>query len=780
MSQKRRDRLSEYRRKRDPARSSEPYETKRGGRRSGAPIFVIQRHSARRLHYDLRLERDGALASWAVPKGLPLETGARHLAVHVEDHPLEYASFEGEIPAGEYGAGTVEIWDRGTYDLVEEKRDGGMTVRLDGERMRGIWTLVPARLDGDPKNWLLIRKQDSVSPAKGQRPAYLPMLAKLADGVPSGKGWIYEVKWDGYRALCALRGGEVTLSSRTGKDLTARFAAVARALPRALRTPDCVVDGEVCALDEAGRPSFQAMQEGSERLVLELFDLLELEGEPVLGLPLEERRARLEPLIDPASGLVRFSQAFADGKALLEAAREQGLEGIMAKRVGSTYVPGKRTGDWLKIKARPSDELVIVGYTKGQGRRAGSFGALVLATKRGDELVWAGNCGTGFTEAETERLLGKLRPLERKTSPLAVVPKMPRVRREDVVWVSPKLIAQVEFAEWTRDGRLRAPAYKGLREDKPVGEVRRERAPATELRRGARVLKLSNLDKVFWPDEGTTKGDLLDYYRRVAPVLVPHLRGRPFTMKRYPDGIAGGHFFQKDAPVHMPSWIKTAPFPASSRDGKRTRTIRYPLVNDELALSWMINMGCIDLNVWLSRVHRPERPDAVLLDLDPADDAGFRETVEVAHLIRKLLDALGLESFAKTSGADGIHVVVPIDRRHTFEDTRSFAELVAGTLARTHPGLVTTEWARAKRRGVLIDANQNRQGATIASVYSVRPHPGAPVSTPLRWEELTEDVAPRDFTMEVVLDRVERYGDLFEPVSRLHQSLAKALATIGD
>jgi bifunctional non-homologous end joining protein LigD len=345
MSQKRRDRLSEYRRKRDPARSSEPYETKRGGRRSGAPIFVIQRHSARRLHYDLRLERDGALASWAVPKGLPLETGARHLAVHVEDHPLEYASFEGEIPAGEYGAGTVEIWDRGTYDLVEEKRDGGMTVRLDGERMRGIWTLVPARLDGDPKNWLLIRKQDSVSPAKGQRPAYLPMLAKLADGVPSGKGWIYEVKWDGYRALCALRGGEVTLSSRTGKDLTERFAAVARALPRALRTPDCVVDGEVCALDEAGRPSFQAMQEGSERLVLELFDLLELEGEPVLGLPLEERRARLEPLIDPASGLVRFSQAFADGKALLEAAREQGLEGIMAKRVGSTYVPGKRTGD---------------------------------------------------------------------------------------------------------------------------------------------------------------------------------------------------------------------------------------------------------------------------------------------------------------------------------------------------------------------------------------------------------------------------------------------------
>ena len=778
MARKTPDRLSEYRRKRDPARSNEPFATKRAAKPARKPLFVVQRHSARRLHYDLRLERDGALASWAVPKGLPLETGARHLAVHVEDHPLEYASFEGEIPAGQYGAGSVEIWDRGTYELVEEKRDGGLTVRLDGKRARGIWTLVPARLDGDPKNWLLIRKRDSAEPANDKRPVYAPMLATLADRIPQGVGWAYEVKWDGYRALCTLRGGEATLRSRTGKDLSERFAAISRALPRAMRTPDCVVDGEVCALDDAGRPSFQAMQEGSKRLVLELFDLLEVEGEPLLELPLGERRTRLEKLIDSHARVIRFSQTFSDGNALLEAAREQGLEGIMAKRLGSPYVPGKRTGDWVKVKARFSDELVIVGYTKGEGRRASSFGALVLATKRGDELVWAGNCGTGFSEAETERLLGKLKPLKRKTSPLSVVPKMPRVRREDVVWVNPKLVAEVAFAEWTRDGRLRAPSYKRLREDKPPSDVRRERPRSLELRRGSRALKLSNLDKAFWPDEGTTKGDLLDYYRRIAPAVVPHLRDRPFTMKRFPDGVAGKHFFQKDAPVHMPDWIKTALFPASSRDGKRKRMIRYPLVNDELALSWMVNMGCIDLNVWLSRVDRPERPDAVLLDLDPADDAGFRETVEVAHLIKALLDALGLESFPKTSGADGIHVLVPIARRHTYEDTRSFADLVAGTLARTHPGLVTTEWARSKRRGVLIDANQNRQGATIASVYSVRPHAGAPVSTPLRWDELTEAVVPADFTMEVVLDRTERHGDLFEPVLRLRQSLTKALATI--
>lgn len=774
MARPRDEKLREYRKKRRPSRTAEPFE---GGSAGDAPIFVVQRHDARRLHYDLRLERDGVLASWAVPKGLPLEPGERRLAVHVEDHPLAYATFEGEIPKGEYGAGTVEIWDKGTYELVEEKRDGGLTVRLSGDRLHGLWTLVPARLDGDPKNWLLLRKRDGTERPPGRR-RYAPMLAMLADAVPKGRGWLFEVKWDGYRALCRLSGGEAELRSRTGKDLTARFAPIARALPRAVKTPDCVLDGEVCALDDAGRPSFSAMQQGSGTLVIELFDLLELEGEPLVDLPLTERRARLEGLVDGRAGVVRFSEAFPDGEALFAAARAQGLEGIMAKRAGSRYQPGKRTGDWLKVKARPRQELVIAGYTKGAGRRAGTFGALVLAVERGGELVWAGNCGTGFTEAESERLLARLRPLERRTSPLAVTPRMPRVRAEDVVWVTPKLVAEIEFAEWTHDGRLRAPSYKGLRDDKRAADVRRERPTETELRRGSRVLELSNLEKVFWPGEGITKGDLLDYYRRVAPALVPHLRGRPFTMKRYPDGIAGDHFFQKDAPSHMPGWIRTAEFPAGSRDGRKGRAIRYPLVDGEPALLWVVNMGCIDMNAWCSRADRPDRPDFVLFDLDPSDDAGFSETVRVAHLIRELLEALGLESFPKTSGADGVHVLVPVSRRHTYEDTRSFSALVAGTLARTHPGLVTTEWVREKRRGVLVDSNQNRQGATIASVYSVRPRPGAPVSAPLRWSELTEDVRPGDFTMEVVLDRLERHGDLHEPVLRLRQSLSRALAAV--
>jgi bifunctional non-homologous end joining protein LigD len=358
---------------------------------------------------------------------------------------------------------------------------------------------------------------------------------------------------------------------------------------------------------------------------------------------------------------------------------------------------------------------------------------------------------------------------------------MPKVKKADVVWVEPKLVAQVEFAEWTHDGHLRAPRYKGLREDKPPEEVEREQPQplTTEIRKGQRVLKLSNLDKPFWPDEGITKGDLLEYYRAVAPVLVPHLRDRPFTMKRYPDGIAGEFFFQKDAPKHMPEWIPTKRFHVSARDRARTKKwVSFPLVNDELALLWMVNMGCIDLNTWYSRVDKPDRPDFVLFDLDPSPDVGFAETVEVALLVKQALDAFGLASLPKTSGADGMHVLVPIERRHTYDDTREFAEIVAGALARTNRGLVTTEWTKAKRRGVLVDSNQNGEGKTIASVYSVRPKPGAPVSTPLRWDEVNGDLDPAAFTMDAVLERVREHGDLFEGVLTTKQRLSEALKAL--
>ena len=772
--------LSEYERKRDPKKTPEPFGAKRG--KTKEPIFVVQRHDARSLHYDFRLERDGALASWAVPKGVPLEPGQQNLAVHVEDHPLDYATFEGEIPKGEYGAGTVEIWDSGTYELLEEKKNGGLTVRLKGTRLDGTWALIPAHLSGQEKNWLIIRKRDEVKPAPRAGRTYSPMLATLAQEVPRGAGWEFEVKWDGYRAIAVVSQGEATLTSRNGNDLTARFQHVAKEIVKAVKTPDCVLDGEVCALDETGRSSFSAMQQGKPEtpLVYYAFDLLELDGEPLVDLPLVERRKRLTELLDRRNRTARLSEGFDDGNALLQAATDQHLEGIMAKRLGSRYFPGKRTRDWLKVKTHGEQEFVIAGFTKGTGRRASSFGALVLGYYQGGELVYAGNVGTGFNSREIDKLLDKLRPLKRATSPFREVPTMPKVRKSDVIWVEPKLVCEVEFAEWTHDGRLRAPSYKGLREDKPAEDVRREVPIADRITKGSRELKLSNLDKVFFPVEGITKGDLLEYYRAVAPALLPHLRDRPFTMVRWPDGIEAGRFFQKDAPSHMPEWIPTFRTQVSTRESpRRKKWVNFPIVNDELALLWMVNMGCIDMNAWYSRVDKPDRPDFVLFDLDPSPDVGFKETVQVALLVKQALDAFGLVGFPKTSSAEGMHVLVPVERRYTYDDTRQFAEIVAGAIARTNRGLATTEWTKSKRRGVLIDSNQNGEGKTIASVYSVRPRAGAPVSTPLRWSEVTEELDPLSFTMPVVLDRIRKHGDLFEGVLNTRQRLTDALKALG-
>ena len=764
--------LREYRRKRDPARTPEPFAGRPG--RTKQPIFVIQRHDARRLHYDFRLERNGALASWAVPKGVPLEPGTRALAVHVEDHPLEYASFHGEIPKGEYGGGSVEIWDEGTYELLEETPNGQLTVRLHGRRLNGEWTLVPAHLDGKEQNWLLIRRTGEEGEAAAPRRDYKPMLATLVDDVPAGDDWLFEVKFDGYRAVAYVSGGQARLESRNGNDLTERFAAVAAEVGHAVKTPNAVLDGEVCRLASSGRASFSELQRGTGPLVYYVFDLLEADGVPLVDLPLTERRARLRDLLDARSRTVLWSDDFADGPALLAAADEQGLEGVIAKRTGSRYTEGRRTRDWLKIKVHREQEFVVAGYTQGAGRRSRTFGSLLLAVHEDGGLRYVGNVGTGFDEAEIARLLGLLEPLQRSAVPFAEVPKLPRVKRSDIKWVEPRLVAEVRFGEWTHDGHLRHPVYVGLRDDKPADEVVAElpRLP-DRIRRGRRELQLSNLEKPFWPDEGITKGDLLAYYHEIAPVLVPHLAGRPFTMRRYPDGAYGKAFFQKDAPKHMPDWIRT--FDATVSPGK---TVRFPVVDDELALLWMVNMGCIDMNAWYSRVDRPDRPDFVLFDLDPTPEVPWSQTIEVALVLRELLETLGLASLPKTSGGKGFHVLVPIERRSTYADTRRFAEVVAGAIVRTHPKLATTEWSKARRRGVLIDANQNGEGKTIASAYSVRPHPGAPVSTPLAWDEVTPELDPRAFTTSFVLARVREFGDLHAGLTTTRQSLAKALRSL--
>jgi bifunctional non-homologous end joining protein LigD len=768
--------LSEYRRKRDPAKTPEPFT---GGTRGAGPIFVVQRHDARRLHYDFRLERAGALASWAVPKGVPVEPGTKALAVHVEDHPLEYATFHGEIPSGQYGAGTVEIWDHGTYELLEEKRNGQLTFELHGERLHGRYTLVPAHLDGKEQNWLLIKGHDDGTDSNPVSASYTPMLATLADGVPHGEEWTYEVKFDGFRALAYVRAGECTLVSRNGNSLTERFPGIAKDVAKATKSPNAVLDGEICRVNaDTGRATFSELQQGSGVLVYYAFDLLELDGTTLVDEPLEERRERLRSLLDARTTTVSFSESFDDGDALFAVAAEQGLEGIVAKRSGSTYKQ-RRTRDWLKVKTENVQEFVVAGYTRGAGRRAGTFGSLVLAVNEGRELRYVGNVGTGFDDAEIRKLLALLKPLHRDTSPFAEPPKMPRVRKSDVHWVEPQLVAQVRFGEWTHDGRLRHPAYLGIREDKGAAEVTREEPFADVIRRGKRELRLSNLDKPFWPDEQITKGDLLRYYQAVAPVLVPHLRGRPFTMRRYPDGAYGKAFFQKDAPSHMPDWISTYRALVSTRESTRAKKwVEFPVVGDELALLWMVNMGCIDMNTWYSRVDKPDRPDFVLFDLDPTPEVPWSQTIEVALILRDVLEALDLLSFPKTSGGKGFHVLVPVDRRSTYADTREFAEVVAGAIARSHPKLATTEWSKARRRGVLIDSNQNGEGKTIASAYSVRPRPNAPVSTPLSWDEVSDKLNPSIYTMPAVLERVRQRGDVYAGVLTTRQSLAKALRRV--
>jgi bifunctional non-homologous end joining protein LigD len=771
--------LSEYRKKRDPKVTPEPFGSKKRGKR---PIFVVQRHDATRLHYDFRLEKNGALASWAVPKGVPLEPGAKALAVHVEDHPLEYAKFHGEIPKGQYGGGTVEIFDNGTYDLLEEKRNGQLTFDLHGKKLKGRWSLVPAHMDGKEQNWLLIKRHDDhdEGPTAAAQPSYKPMLATVDTHIPHGDGWAHEVKFDGFRAVAYVRGGECKLVSRNDNDLTGRFPEVAKAIVKAVKSPNAVLDGEICRIDPSGKTSFSELQQGSGPLVFYAFDLLELDGEPRIDQPLTERKKELRTLLDARVKTVAYSEDFDDGDALFAVAQQQGLEGIISKRETSAYKPGRRTRDWLKIKTENNEEFIVTGYTRGGGRRADTFGALVLGVNEGSELRYVGNVGTGFNDAEIRKLLKLLKPLHRDTPPFPVAPKMPRVRKGDVQWVDPELVAQVRFGEWTHDGHLRHPAYLGIREDKEAGEVTREQPMQEVIRKGTRELRLSNLDKPFWPDEGITKGDLLHYYQAVADVLVPHLEGRPFTMRRYPDGAHGKAFFQKDAPKHMPEWIPRYRALVSTREKAREKKwVEFPLVDDELALLWMVNMGCIDMNTWYSRVDKPDRPDFVLFDLDPTPEVPWSQTVEIALILKQLLDALELESFPKTSGGKGFHVLVPIDRRSTYEDTRRFAEHVAGAIARTHPKLATTEWSKAKRRGVLIDANQNGEGKTIASAYSVRPKPGAPVSTPLTWTEVNDKLNPSIYTMAVVLERVRRHGDLYAGVLTTRQSLSKAIRKIG-
>jgi bifunctional non-homologous end joining protein LigD len=808
--------------------SGEPKPPKRSGGTARGSRFVVQEHHARSLHWDLRLERDGVLVSWAVPKGIPDDPKRNRLAVHVEDHPLSYIDFAGEIPAGSYGGGSVQIWDAGTYDC-HKFRDDEVIVTFHGERVQGKYALFQTK----GKNWMIHRMDLPLEDERERMPEQLqPMLARAGRLPVDDANWAFEIKWDGVRAITYWQPGELRIESRNLNDVSARYPEL-RALGPQLGSHETVLDGEIVAFDGEGRPSFERLQRrmhvaspsAIRRLAEEepvsyvIFDLLHLDGRSTVELPYRERRALLEGLELKGPAWQTPAYHLGEGHQLLAAAAEQRLEGVVAKRLGSPYRPGRRTDEWLKIKNVNRQELVIGGWLPGKGARAGRLGALLVGyyDQEGPEQVlrYAGRVGTGFDERELERLGEELASRSRDSSPFSGT-QPPRGAR----FVEPELVAEVEFREWTRERILRHSVYKGLREDKPAMEVRLE-APATEVRLEApsapqeqedptsssnddgdrpggepykivhetrraaeievqgRTLKLTNREKVMYPRANFSKGELIDYYAAVAPVLLPHLAARPLTLKRYPDGVEGKYFYEKRCPPHRPDWVRTAAIESERGRG----TIDYCLAEDLPTLIWAANLADIELHTSLSLAARMEQPTAIVFDLDPGPPAALKACCRVALQIRELFEMFGLDTFVKTSGAKGLQVYAPLNTSVGYEQTKPFARAVAELLEKRHPRKVISRMAKELRPGkVLIDWSQNDEHKTTVCVYSLRARERPTISTPLEWEEVERAVRARrepNLSAEPrgLLERVERDGDLFAALLTLTQELPDLSAT---
>ena len=833
--------LEQYRKKRLFPRTPEPPGTE-GDEGKGPLSFVVHKHLASHLHFDFRLELDGVLKSWAVPKGPSLDPGDRKLAMMVEDHPFDYRTFEGVIPKGSYGAGPVMIWDRGSYHaagsldraaseeaLRKGLEKGHLSFVLDGERLKGEFALV--RLKGaNEKSWLLFKKSDAfarpgklagadTSVASGRTmeeiatggadpppvdladapmapmPAHLkPMLATLVEGPFDRPGWLFELKWDGYRALAEVSHGSVRLYSRNDKTLNTQFSPIVEALESI--TFEALFDGEVVVVDPAGRADFQLLQNylrtGRGSLVYYLFDLLHLDGHDLRGLPLARRKSILRQVLPDLPHVRLSDHVETEGTALFRAASARGVEGIIAKDGSSPYRPGHRGGEWLKVKARLRQEAVIGGFTLPRGKRLG-IGALLLGVYEEGALVYIGRAGGGLTDHDLTSLRARLEPLIAGASPFT----RPPGAHTSATWVKPVLVCEVSFTEWTDQGLMRQPVFLGLRDDKAAGEVRRERAEARPAaaaapagtqggsappkRRGSLAalndgkVPLTNLDKVFWPEDGYTKGDVIAYYRDVAPFILPHLKDRPESLHRHPDGITRESFYQKHVDHTVPAWVETVTIPSESE--KRETT--YLLCQDEAALLYMANLGCIEINPWHSRIGQLESPDYLVLDLDPLD-VPFGEVVKTAVTIREVLLEIGAWGFCKTSGATGLHVYVPLGAQYSHEEAMRFARLVSLLVHARLPASTSMERMPEKRRGkVYLDYLQNGLGQTLVAPYSLRPRSGAPVSTPLTWAEVNGELDPTRFTMETTLDRLLRMGDLWHDVRGRAIDMARCLDRIG-
>ncbi len=869
-------RLDKYRDKRAPERTPEPFAYDAP---TGRGQFVVQKHAATRMHYDLRLEHEGVLLSWAVPQGFSLDPAVKRLAVQTEDHPIEYADFEGVIPEGNYGAGAMIVWDKGSFvaveDIAEGLKKGKLLVAFHGYKLRGEWALVRTKpsvrkrsstLSAETKNeWLLIKHRDAWSredddeergfgeesvlsgltveqlgsgeDGGDQVRALLAqwgaarrvvdgaevelMLATVADAPFSDPGWLFELKYDGYRLLAEKRDGRAMLYYRSGINATDVFPEIARAVA-ALPFERFVVDGEVTVPDESGKPSFSRLQKRGRLsrapdiaaaavqlpAALFCFDLLGFDDYDLRRLPLEQRKEALRHVL-PASGSLQYADHVAErGEALYAQAVKMGLEGLVAKKAGARY-RGGRSSSWQKIRAEKIDDFVVVGFTGPRGMRQG-FGALHLAAYRAGEggavgpgeggegpgeLVYTGRVGSGFSDSRLDQLGAQLAAaVVDDVSVLEMGGPVPT--SDDDTWVEPSLVAEVRYKEITADGHLRQPVFLRLRDDKlpaecplpaarPATETEGEAPAAAEpsgpgriggIGIGAPRLQLSNLDKIFWPDEGYTKGDLLDYYEAIGESLLPYLADRPLVLDRYPDGIDGKNFFQKDAPNFVPSWIRTVPI--DEGEGKRNN---YLICDSVESLLYIINLGAIPLHVWSSRVDDLEHPDWCTLDLDPKE-APFSRVVEVARGVGALCKEIDLPCYPKTSGKTGMHLLVPLGRRFNHEQSKLLGELIARVAVAEMPEIATVVRSPAGRgERVYIDFVQNGRGRLLVTPYSARPMPGGTVSAPLGWREVNSKLDLRRFTLKTLPRRVKRMKqDPCVQVLDDAPDLEAALAKLGE
>jgi bifunctional non-homologous end joining protein LigD len=779
---------------------------------TGTGRFVVQRHQARRLHYDLRLEMAGVLKSWAVPKGPSMNPDDKRLAVETEDHPVKYLTFQGTIPKGNYGAGEMHIWDEGHYKLADNAshstpeaqwEKGDLKLEFFGKKLRGRFALVRTRRQGDVHQWLLIKKKDAYA-AEGEYDAenllpegstaqaeakivaldpnqvIKPMLASISPKIFDDPDWIYELKWDGYRLIAHVTDGNVQLYSRNGVNYNQKFPELVNELKGCQH--ETIIDGEVVVLNADGLPEFQKLQNyhaGTPGLLrFYVFDMLHLNGHDMISLPLLDRKSLIADVIEGMEHVHYCDHVEAMGAVFYHQAVKAGMEGVVAKKADSRYVPGVRSEYWLKVKAVQSQEALICGFTASQGA---PFGSLILGEYHGEQLQYIGNCGSGFSNEDQKNLFGQFEPLITETRPFD---RTINLKGRKATWMKPELICEVKYSEKTKSGALRHPVFKALRFDKTTHEIGRPQ-PKTGTSSSSTnstldvdgiSVPISNLDKIYWPDSGLRKYDLIDYYLQVSEYILPHLKDRPQNLHRHPNGIQQEGFYQKDN-EHLPDWIDTHTVYSKSS----ARHIEYMLCQNEASLLYMANLGCIELNPWNSTIHHPDHPDYTIIDLDPSEKNTFEQVIEVAQAVHEVLQKAQVQGYCKTSGASGLHVYIPLGAQYSYEEARNFTHILCLYVHEKLPKITTLERSlRLRKDRIYLDYLQNRRGQTLASAYCLRPKPGAQASAPLEWHEVRQGLLPGDFNIHNMPARLGEKGDLFLPVINESIDMAAAIAHLEE